>query len=59
MADDDKKLRNVPCCPKCWTESMGNTVLLDYDPKTETYQCKNKPTHRFKMDENGFLTTVK
>jgi len=51
-------LKNVQCCPKCWTESMGNTVLLDYDARTETYVCQKNRAHKFVADENGFLSSA-
>jgi len=51
-------LKNVQCCPKCWTESMGNTVLLEFDPRTQVYVCLKNRAHRFTADENGFLSSV-
>ena len=56
--DEAGKLKNVLCCPRCWTDSMGATVLLEYDPRTRVYVCKNNRMHRFTSDENGFLTSA-
>ncbi|MCX6767171.1 MAG: hypothetical protein NTY90_00350 [Candidatus Micrarchaeota archaeon] len=52
-------LKNVQCCPRCWTESMGNTVLLEWDQRSGIYTCRGNRMHRFTADENGFLSSVK
>jgi hypothetical protein len=44
-------------CPKCNMES-SISVRLRLDEKSGEYICPRDQTHRFKLDENGWLISL-